>query len=85
MLTATNGRGHVVKRPSKPAIGTMLANLRRGNDHMVLARTATELCQTKTVSQEKVMHALLNWASDKPNWHGGFMRTNIGITLTPDA
>ncbi|MFD5574156.1 hypothetical protein [Streptomyces cadmiisoli] len=38
MLIATNGRGHVVKRPSKPAIGTMLANLRRGNEHMVLRR-----------------------------------------------
>ncbi|NUV59022.1 hypothetical protein [Streptomyces sp. CAI-85] len=73
MLTATTGRGHVVKRPSKATIGTMLANLRRGNEHLVPARTATELCQTKTVSQEKVMHALLNWASDKPNWHDGFM------------
>ncbi|MEU6974123.1 hypothetical protein AB0A71_41700 [Kitasatospora aureofaciens] len=31
MLIAANERGHVVKRPSKPAIGTMPANLRRGN------------------------------------------------------
>ncbi|NEC84765.1 hypothetical protein [Streptomyces sp. SID12501] len=38
MLIATSARGHVVKRPSKPVIGTMLANLRRGNEHMVLER-----------------------------------------------
>ncbi|MGY5120558.1 hypothetical protein ACWC2H_32710 [Streptomyces sp. 900105755] len=37
MLIATNNRGHAVKRPSKPAIGTMLANLRRG-DHLILER-----------------------------------------------
>ncbi|MER5530235.1 hypothetical protein ABT075_37575 [Streptomyces sp. NPDC002677] len=37
MLIATTNRGHVVKRPSKPAIGTMLANLRRG-DHTILER-----------------------------------------------
>jgi hypothetical protein len=37
MLIATNSRGHVLKRPSKPAIGTMLANLRR-DGHMILER-----------------------------------------------
>ncbi|WP_191134252.1 hypothetical protein [Streptomyces sp. col6] len=42
MLIATNERGHVVKRPSKPAIGTMLANLRRGDAHMVLERVDEE-------------------------------------------
>ncbi|MER6159740.1 hypothetical protein ABT147_30025 [Streptomyces sp. NPDC001868] len=43
MLIATSANGHVVKRPSKPAIGTMLANLRRGNEHMVLERQAEDL------------------------------------------
>ncbi|MCX4738576.1 hypothetical protein [Streptomyces antibioticus] len=115
MLIATNGRGHVVKRPSKPAIGTMLANLRRGNDHMVLERQeddregegdwyiqvllrdnntyqleyrdgiAAEHYQTQTVSQEKVLHALLNWAAAKPNWRDGFMWNNIGAMFTPEA
>ncbi|MFE4965674.1 hypothetical protein [Streptomyces sp. NPDC056660] len=37
MLIATNNRGHVVQHPSKPAIATMLADLRRG-DHMLLER-----------------------------------------------
>ncbi|MFK0284182.1 hypothetical protein ACIQVL_27490 [Streptomyces sp. NPDC090499] len=37
MLIATNGRGHVVKHPSKPTIGTMLADLRQG-DHLILER-----------------------------------------------
>jgi len=37
MLIATNSRGHVLKSPSKPAIGTMLANLHSG-DHMILER-----------------------------------------------
>ncbi|MDX2834055.1 hypothetical protein [Streptomyces scabiei] len=43
MLIATSANGHAVKRPSKPAIGTMLANLRRGNEHMVLEREAEDL------------------------------------------
>ncbi|MDX6764632.1 hypothetical protein SIN09_35920, partial [Streptomyces sp. F8] len=42
MLIATNGRGHVVKRATKPAIGTMLANLRQGNAHMVVERVEGE-------------------------------------------
>ncbi|MER6077062.1 hypothetical protein [Streptomyces sp. NPDC001833] len=37
MLIATNARGHAVKRPSKTAIGTMLANLGQG-DHLILER-----------------------------------------------
>ncbi|MFD5265258.1 hypothetical protein [Streptomyces sp. NPDC058335] len=113
MLIATNGRGHVVKRPSKPAIGTMLAKLRRGNEHMVLERqdedrvgdwyiqvlfrdnntyqleyregVAAEHFQTQTVSQDKVLHALLGWAADKPDWREGFMWNNIGHMFTPPA
>ncbi|MFI5876624.1 hypothetical protein ACIBAH_30060 [Streptomyces sp. NPDC051445] len=38
MLIATNANGLAVKRPSKPAIGRMLANLQRGMEHMVLER-----------------------------------------------
>ncbi|MFF7470760.1 hypothetical protein [Streptomyces sp. NPDC008092] len=37
MLIATNVRGHAVKRPSKPTMGTMLANLGQG-DHLILER-----------------------------------------------
>ncbi|MEV7723238.1 hypothetical protein AB0P15_00720 [Streptomyces sp. NPDC087917] len=42
MLIATDERGHVVQRPSNPAIGTMPANLRRGNAHMILERMDAE-------------------------------------------
>ncbi|WP_191898883.1 hypothetical protein [Kitasatospora aureofaciens] len=111
MLIATNERGHVVKRPSKPAIGTMLANLRRGNAHMVLERVderqpgswyiqvrlrenntfqleyrdgVAELhYQTLTISQEKVLGALLGWAGAKPGWRDGFMWNNIGEQFGP--
>jgi hypothetical protein len=112
MLIATNERGHVVKRPSKPAIGTMLANLRRGSAHMVLERVdeerpgswyiqvllpenntfqleyrdgATALhYQTLTVSQEKVLGALLGWADGRPGWQDGFMWNNIAEQLGPN-
>ncbi|MDH6229215.1 hypothetical protein [Streptomyces sp. MJP52] len=105
MLMATNERGHVVKRPSRPAIGTMLANLRRGNAHMVLERVdeeqpgswyiqvllrenntfqlehrdgvAEQHYRTQTISQEKVLGALLGWAGAKPGWRDGFMWNNI--------
>ncbi|MFH9355611.1 hypothetical protein [Kitasatospora sp. NPDC017646] len=105
MLIATNERGHVLKRPSKPAIGTMLANLRRGNAYMVLERVDEEQpgswyiqvllrenntfqleyrdgvpelhYQTLTVSQEKVLGALLGWAGGKPGWQDGFIWNNI--------
>ncbi|WP_063834910.1 hypothetical protein [Streptomyces sp. NRRL F-4474] len=106
MLIATNGRGHVVKRATKPAIGTMLANLRQGNAHMVVERVdgerpgdwyiqvllrenntyqleyrdgmAEQHFQTMTVSQEKVLTALLGWAAAKPGWQDAFMWNNIG-------
>ncbi|GGX88297.1 hypothetical protein [Streptomyces anandii] len=38
MLIATNGRGHELKRPTKPAVGTMLGNLGRGNEYLILER-----------------------------------------------
>ncbi|WP_150134420.1 hypothetical protein [Streptomyces hyaluromycini] len=41
MLIATNGRGRVVKCPSKPTMDTMFAELRRG-DHMILERQDEE-------------------------------------------
>nr|WTB35188.1 hypothetical protein OG781_42160 [Streptomyces sp. NBC_00830] len=113
MLIATNERGHVVKRPSKPAIGTMLANLRRGNAHMVLERVDEEQpgswyiqvllrdnntfqleyrdgvaelhYQTQTISQEKVLGALLGWAGAKPGWRDGFMWNNIAAEFSPQC
>ncbi|MGC0402656.1 hypothetical protein RKD27_005300 [Streptomyces sp. SAI-126] len=39
--------------------------------------------QTQTVSQEKVLQALLDWVADKPAWREGFMWTNIGHWFTP--
>ena len=107
MLIATTGRGHVVKRPSKPTIGTMLANLQRANPHLILERVgddqpdgdwyiqvricdnntyqleyrdgvAAEHYQTRTISQEKILGALLGWAAAKPGWQDGFMWNNIG-------
>ncbi|USQ85968.1 hypothetical protein NFX46_20935 [Streptomyces phaeoluteigriseus] len=42
MLTATDEHGYVVKRPSRPAIGRMMANLQRGNAHLVLERVDEE-------------------------------------------
>ncbi|WP_037914236.1 hypothetical protein [Streptomyces sp. NRRL WC-3744] len=42
MLIATNARGYELKRPTKPAVGTMLANLRRGNEYLILERRDEE-------------------------------------------
>ncbi|MFI8393059.1 hypothetical protein [Streptomyces sp. NPDC085540] len=106
MLIVTNERGHVVKRATKPAIGTMLAQLQRGDAHMVVERIDEERAgswyiqvllrenntyqleyrdgvpeqhfQTLTVSQGKVLAALLGWAAAKPGWKDGFMWNNIG-------
>lgn len=36
MLIAKNEAGRVVKKPSKPVTGALLANLHRGNAHLVL-------------------------------------------------
>ncbi|WP_234341688.1 hypothetical protein [Streptomyces sp. NRRL S-646] len=111
MLIATNSRGHVLKRPSKPAIGTMLANLQSG-DHMILERqdenraghwyvqvwfrdnntyqleyrdgVPAEHYQTQTVSQDKVLQALLDWVADERAWREGFTWTSIGHWFTPE-
>ncbi|MFJ8627875.1 hypothetical protein ACIRD3_34260 [Kitasatospora sp. NPDC093550] len=111
MLIATNERGHLVKRPSNPAIGTMPANLRRGNAHLILERVEEERpgdryiqvrlrennvfqleyrdavaelhYQTLTISQEKVLGALLGRAGAKPGWRDGFMWNNIGEQFGP--
>ncbi|WP_198545741.1 hypothetical protein [Actinacidiphila yeochonensis] len=105
MLIATNERGHVVKRPSTPAVGTMLANLGRGNAYLILDRVEEEQpgswyiqvllrdnnsyqleyrdgspqlhFWTRTISQEKVLAALLGWAGGKPDWREGFMWKSI--------
>ncbi|MFE5593587.1 hypothetical protein [Streptomyces sp. NPDC056549] len=113
MLMATDERGRVVKRPSKPAIGTMLANLQRGNAHMVLERvdeerpgawyvqvllrennvfqleyrdgTADRHYQTQTISQEKVLGALLGWAAAKPGWRDAFMWNDLAEQCGPEG
>ncbi|WP_236053270.1 hypothetical protein [Streptomyces musisoli] len=106
MLTATDGRGREVRRPTEPAVGTMLAELRRGNEYLILERrdeeregdwyiqvwfrddntyqleyrdgVPAEHYQTRTVSQEKVLQALLGWMLDGPGWREGFMWNRIG-------
>jgi hypothetical protein len=110
MVIATNSRGHVVKRPAEPKIGTMLAELDQG-DHLILERqdegregnwyvqvlfrdnnayqleyrdgVPAEHYQTETVSQEKVLRALLGWVADEPAWREGFTWTNIGHWFAP--
>lgn len=112
MLIATDEAGRVIKKPSKPAIGRMLANLRRGNAHLVLERVeeglegswyvqvllrddntyqlefrdgvAAEHYQTRTVSQEKVLTAVLGWAVGKADWKVDFMWNNIGSQFEAD-
>ncbi|MEU0837379.1 hypothetical protein [Streptomyces sp. NPDC005969] len=112
MLIATDEAGHVVKRPSKPAIGRLVANLQRGNAHLVLERVeediegswyvqvllrddntyqlefrdgiAAEHYQTRTISQEKVLTAMLGWAAGKVDWKDGFMWNNIGSQFAAD-
>ncbi|MGY4931982.1 hypothetical protein ACWD7T_12835 [Streptomyces sp. 900116325] len=113
MLIATNEAGRVVKRPSKPVIGTMLANLHRGNAHLVLERldeeadgswyaqvllrddntyqleyrdgVAAEHYQTRTVSQEKVLAAMLGWAAGRRDWRDALMWNNICVQLETGA
>ncbi|MEU5158430.1 hypothetical protein AB0G74_02275 [Streptomyces sp. NPDC020875] len=111
MLSATNERGLVVRNPSEPAIGTMLAGLRRGNTFMILDRTDEERpgswyiqvllrenntyqleyrdgvaelhYQTMTVSQEKVLGALLGWTGAKNDWRDAFNWNNIAAEFGP--
>jgi hypothetical protein len=106
MLIATTEAGRVVKKPSKPVIGAMLANLHRDDAHLVLERVedgvegswyvqvllrddntyqleyrdgvAAEHYQTRTISQEKVLTAMLGWAAGKGVWRDAFMWNNIG-------
>ncbi|MFD8206794.1 hypothetical protein ACFV2S_10365 [Streptomyces sp. NPDC059695] len=113
MLIATDERGRMVKRPSKPTVGKMLADLRRGNASLVLERVDEEKpgawyiqvllrenntyqleyrdgvaglhYQTQTISQEKVLGALLGWAAAKPGWQDGFMWNNIAEQFGPES
>ncbi|MBT2408688.1 hypothetical protein J7I97_34665 [Streptomyces sp. ISL-87] len=90
----------------------MLANLQRGNAHLVLERVkegmegswyvqvllrddntyqlefrdgaAAEHYQTRTVSQEKVLTAMLGWAAGKADWRVDFMWNNIGSQFEAD-
>lgn len=106
MLIATDEAGLVKEKPSKPAIGRMLANLRRENAHLILESVeeaiegnwyiqvllrddntyqlefrdgvAAEHYQTWTISQEKVLTALLGWAAGRTDWRSDFMWNNIG-------
>ncbi|KMO98079.1 hypothetical protein ACS04_09240 [Streptomyces roseus] len=90
----------------------MLANLQRGNAHLVLERVEESLegswyvqvllrddntyqlefqdgvgaehYRTRTVSQEKVVTAVLGWAVGKADWKVGFMWNNIGSPFEAD-
>ncbi|WP_392672276.1 hypothetical protein [Streptomyces sp. LN785] len=43
---------------------------------------AAEHYQTRTISQEKVLAALLGWAAGRTDWRSDFMWNNIGSALT---
>lgn len=45
---------------------------------------AAEHYQTRTISQEKVLTAVLGWAAVKAGWKDGFMWSNIGSQFRPD-
>ncbi|MDT9692014.1 hypothetical protein Q5762_27525 [Streptomyces sp. P9(2023)] len=90
----------------------MLANLQRGNAHLVLERAeedlegswyvqvllrddntyqlefrdgvAAEHYQTRTVSQAKVLTAMLGWAAGKADWQDSFMWNNMGSQFRAD-
>ncbi|MFB6978233.1 hypothetical protein [Streptomyces scopuliridis] len=112
MLIATDEAGRVVKKPSKPAIGRMLASLQRRNAHLILERVEEDMegswyvqvllrddntyqlefrdgvaakhHQTRTVSQGKVLTAMLGWAAGKADWKDGFMWNNISSQFEAD-
>ncbi len=44
---------------------------------------AAEHYQTRTVSREKALRALLGWAAAEPGWRDAFMWNNIGSMFTP--
>ncbi|MFF1922394.1 hypothetical protein ACFVW8_17715 [Streptomyces sp. NPDC058221] len=87
----------------------MLANLHRGNAHLILENVgeenedswyiqvllrddntyqlefrdgvAAEHYQTRTISQERVLTALLGWAAGETDWRRDFMWNNVGSEL----
>ncbi|MFJ6667703.1 hypothetical protein [Streptomyces sp. NPDC091383] len=65
-----------MRRPAKPTGGTLLADLPGRDEYLILGRqdenagdgVPTEHYPTLTVSQEKVLHALLGWMLGEPGW-----------------
>ncbi|WP_405634184.1 hypothetical protein OHB53_08535 [Streptomyces sp. NBC_00056] len=45
---------------------------------------AAEHYQTRTISQDKVLTAILGWAASKADWKDGFMWNNIGSQFVAD-
>ncbi|MEU6392540.1 hypothetical protein [Streptomyces sp. NPDC046939] len=61
--------------------------LRENNTYLLEYRDgiASEHYQTQTVSQEKVLRALLGWMAGKAEWREEFMWNNIGSMFEPSG
>ncbi|WP_320780724.1 hypothetical protein [Streptomyces sp. CRN 30] len=59
--------------------------LRQNNTYQLEYRdgVAAEHYQTQTISQEKVLRALLGWAAGTSEWRKEFMWNNISSTFGP--
>lgn len=84
-MVANLGRGNafvIVERVENASEGEWYAQvwLRDDNTYQVEFRdgTAAEHYQTLTVSQEKVIDALIGWAENRQNWKDTFTWNNIG-------
>ncbi|ANS66678.1 hypothetical protein SLINC_4454 [Streptomyces lincolnensis] len=61
--------------------------LRENNTYQLEYRDGVpaEHYQTQTISQEKVLRALLGWAADTSGWREDFMWNNISSMFEPSA
>ncbi|MFF9472015.1 hypothetical protein ACF1E9_05215 [Streptomyces roseolus] len=83
------GNGHLVlERVEEGAEGSWYVQvlLREDNTYQLEFRdgVAAEHYQTRTVSQEKVLTAMLGWAAGEVGWKDTFMWHNIGSQFEAD-
>ncbi|MFD6436999.1 hypothetical protein [Streptomyces venezuelae] len=91
-MLANLGRGNeymIVERHEEGIPGDWYIQvlLRENNTYQLEYRdgVAAEHYQTQTVSQEKVLRALLGWAAGTSEWREEFMWNNIASVFTPSA
>ncbi|MFF3158957.1 hypothetical protein [Streptomyces sp. NPDC057910] len=84
-MVANLGRGNafvIVERVDDGVAGDWYVQvwLRDDNTYQLEFRdgTAAEHYQTRTISREKVIAALNDWAKGRPDWKDAFMWNNIG-------